>query len=156
MSNKVPKHKPSLRAQAQAQAEAAARAERRRNTVIGVIVGLGLVVLVVGTIGLLVASSGGDEAPEASPDAVALGCVSCHSVDGARSEGPTWAGLWGSEVRLTDGSTVLADEAYIRTAITDPHAQVAAGFSMAMPEVEVTPEEVDRLVAYIESLADEG
>ena len=92
--------------------------------------------------------------PPVSEDALALGCASCHSTDGARSEGPTWKGLYGSEVVLADGTAVTVDEAYLRRAILDPQADVAPGYSMAMPTVEVSDAELERLVAYIQTLSD--
>ena len=41
--------------------------------------------------------------------------------------GPTWKGLAGSRVKLVDGTTVTADNAYLRTAIEDPDRQIVAG-----------------------------
>ncbi len=42
------------------------------------------------------------------------GCVACHSTDGSILVGPSWKGVFGHEVTLADGSTVTADEAYLR------------------------------------------
>ncbi len=36
-------------------------------------------------------------------------CIACHSIDGSTIVGPTWKGLYGHEVTLTDGSKVTAD-----------------------------------------------
>ena len=57
-----------------------------------------------------------------------LGCTACHSAEGHPSVGPTWRGLFDSQRPLADGSTVLADEAYIRESILDPNAKIADGF----------------------------
>ena len=57
-----------------------------------------------------------------------FGCVSCHSVDGTPGAGPTWAGLYGHEVTLADGTVVTADDAYIRESIMSPNAKVVEGF----------------------------
>lgn len=89
-----------------------------------------------------------------------LGCVACHSIDGTRLVGPTWKGLYGSEVRLDDGSTVVADEAYLRESILEPDAKVVAGFPAGTMASAVEPfrqqlaqaRTVDALVAYIKSL----
>lgn len=90
--------------------------------------------------------------PEEGRDvAEELGCFSCHSTDGSRRVGPTWQGLWGSEVELADGTTVTADEEYIRTSILDPDAQQVAGFGV-MPDFDVSESELEALVAYIRSL----
>ena len=37
-----------------------------------------------------------------------------------KGTGPTWKGLYGSEVKLVDGTTVTADETYLKESITDP------------------------------------
>ena len=80
------------------------------------------------------------------------GCTSCHQVD-ADAVGPMWGGLWGSQVELEGGTTVLADEAYLRRAITEPDAERVAGYFVAMPKVSLTDEEVSAIIAYIASLA---
>jgi cytochrome c551/c552 len=85
------------------------------------------------------------------------GCLACHSTDGSRSQGPTWKGAAGSQVKLTDGATVTADAAYLRRSILDPDAQTVAGFPAALmaariPPGTVTEEEASAIVAYIETL----
>ena len=52
------------------------------------------------------------------------GCLSCHSIDGSSLVGPTWLGLYGNERQLDDGSTVVADDTYLRNAILKPGDQV--------------------------------
>lgn len=86
--------------------------------------------------------------------AEANGCVSCHTIDGARSMGPTWQGLAGSKVQLEGGYTVVADDAYLTRAIRDPRVQVRAGFENLMPVAygKLTDAEVADLVAYINDL----
>lgn len=58
-----------------------------------------------------------------------FGCIGCHSVNGTPGAGPTWQGLYGKERPLADGSTVLADDAYIRNSILLPNSQIAEGFN---------------------------
>ena len=43
----------------------------------------------------------------------ASGCAACHSFNGAAGIGPTWFGLFGSQVPISGDGTVTADEAYI-------------------------------------------
>ena len=83
------------------------------------------------------------------------GCLSCHSTDGSQSVGPTWLGLYGSQVPLEDGSTVVADEDYLRKSILDPEAQVAAGYPMIMPNAYdfLAQEDIDAVIAFIKSLS---
>jgi cytochrome c oxidase subunit II len=81
------------------------------------------------------------------------GCVGCHSVDGSSGVGPTWFGLYGSEVHLADGSTIIADDAFITESILDPKAKEVAGFSpTTMPAFELTDEEIANIIAYIKTL----
>ncbi len=83
------------------------------------------------------------------------GCVACHTTDGSRLVGPTWKGLWGSQVAvLTDGkeATVTADEDYIKRSIHHPPQEVVKGFAAQMPKVELKERDVDDLVAFIKTL----
>lgn len=81
------------------------------------------------------------------------GCASCHSgADNAR--GPSLAGIFGEEVELQDGRTVVVDEAYLRESIVNPQAKIVAGYSPIMPTFEgiISEEGLVQLVAYIKSL----
>jgi cytochrome c oxidase subunit 2 len=102
-------------------------------------------------------SSGGDTTttPAARGKAVAMraGCTSCHGATSIRALGPTWNGLAGSTVKLDDGSTVVADTAYLVESIRAPAAKKVAGYTGAMPVVQLSDDDVIALVAYIGSLA---
>ena len=86
------------------------------------------------------------------------GCPVCHTVDGSRLTGPSFLGLIGRSSELTDGSTAVADEAYIRQSILDPASQVVAGFEPIMPSFEgqLRDEEIDAIIAYFTSLSETG
>lgn len=84
------------------------------------------------------------------------GCAACHGRDGQGGVGPPWVGLAGSTVTLEDGSTVIADDAYLTRAITDPAAERVDGYTMQMPGNDLDAAEVAQLVAYIRALADAG
>lgn len=158
MSNGPRRQPASLRASAAQRAQDAARAAERERTRgqrrMAWIGGSVATVVVLAAILAFVVTRREAAPTPPSQDAVDLGCVSCHTTDGARSEGPTWKGLYGSTATLADGSTTTVDEAYLRRAITDPQAEVAMGYPTAMPSIEVTPTQVDRLVAYIRGLSD--
>ncbi|MFH1184413.1 MAG: cytochrome c oxidase subunit II [Chloroflexota bacterium] len=81
------------------------------------------------------------------------GCLACHSVDGTALSGPTWRGLYGSNVELSDGSTVVADVTYLIASIEDPGAQVALGFQPGiMPQYSLTEAQVNDIVSYLQTL----
>lgn len=85
------------------------------------------------------------------------GCVACHSQNGDSGVGPTWLGLFGHTVTLSDGSSVTADEAYIQKSIMDPNIQVVEGFQPGvMPQNFtdiLTEEQIKQLTAFIQSLS---
>jgi cytochrome c oxidase subunit 2 len=89
--------------------------------------------------------------------AASNGCAGCHTVDGGDGVGPTWQGLYGSEVTLADGSTVTADDAYITESIRDPSAKISEGFADIMPKTfaNMSDEDVNAIIAYIATLAAE-
>lgn len=80
------------------------------------------------------------------------GCVSCHSLDGSDSPGPTFEGLAGSTVELEDGSFVTADDAYLTESIVAPGVRVVAGYSIDMPRTTLEPDEVRDVVAFLRTL----
>ena len=82
------------------------------------------------------------------------GCLACHSVDGTRHIGPTWADLYLREQKLANGKTVVADEGYLTKSMMDPAAEVVAGYQNVMPTYQgkLTPPEVAAIVEYIKSL----
>jgi cytochrome c oxidase subunit II len=94
---------------------------------------------------------------EATPEqgralAQANGCFACHSEDGTTLIGPSFRGLYGREVELVDGSTLVADEDYIRRSILDPNAEVTAGFQPLMPPYQFSDSEIEAFVAYLREL----
>lgn len=82
------------------------------------------------------------------------GCNTCHMA-GDNQLGPSLYGLYGTEVKLKDGSTVIADEAYIRESILEPNKKLVAGYSPVMVAYKLPEEELNQLVAYIKSLKDQ-
>ena len=81
-----------------------------------------------------------------------IGCAGCHS--GIQVPAPRLQGLYGKTVTLQDGSTVVADEAYIRESILYPAKKIVAGFGEIMPTYDKRlsePQLLD-LIAYIRSM----
>lgn len=81
------------------------------------------------------------------------GCTACHSLTGGTIVGPTWLGLFGSQVELSNGTTVTADDAFISESITNPQAKIVKGFeSVQMVQYTFTPDELSAIVAYIKTI----
>lgn len=98
---------------------------------------------------------GGGESPVAAGEALftAKACATCHLHQGG-GLGPSLDGLFGHTVTLSDGSTVTADDAYIRESILTPTAKVVQGFQPVMPtfQGQLSEEQVMQLIQYIKSL----
>ncbi|HEX5810305.1 MAG TPA: c-type cytochrome, partial [Anaerolineales bacterium] len=83
----------------------------------------------------------------------ANGCAACHSINGAAGIGPTWFGLYGRQERITDGSVITVDDAYIHESIKAPQAKIVAGFeNQLMPVYDFTDEQIADIIAYIKTL----
>ena len=84
-----------------------------------------------------------------------LGCANCHA-SGSGIRAPNLSGVFGQTVPLANGSSVIADENYIRESIFFPTEKVVAGYDPIMPTYEgrIGEEEVLQLVAYIRSLGE--
>lgn len=89
------------------------------------------------------------------PVSTTAGCATCHSVDGTRIIGPTWNGLAGSQIRFTDGTTVTADDSYLRESIVNPDLRIVDGYTDDMPAslaAALSNDQIPALVAYIQTL----
>nr|HML84115.1 cytochrome c [Bacteroidales bacterium] len=88
-----------------------------------------------------------------------LGCVACHSQDGSKIVGPTFKNLYGAtrKVTLADGSTkeIVADEEYIKRAISDPNAEIVDGYQknlMQSYKTQLNDEEIKEVIDYLKGL----
>ncbi|MCA1589966.1 MAG: cytochrome c oxidase subunit II, partial [Acidobacteria bacterium] len=83
-----------------------------------------------------------------------LGCASCHA-GGATQRGAQLEGIYGKDIKLVGGQTVLVNDEYIRNSILNPGVQIVEGFQPIMPTFkgQVTEEQLVGLVAYIKSLS---
>lgn len=86
-----------------------------------------------------------------------LGCLACHSTDGTRGHGPTFAGLYGEEVPITGmDEKVIADDAYIEESIVNPTAKVVESYPPGyMPPYPIGKKEIKSLTMFIKTLANE-
>jgi cytochrome c oxidase subunit 2 len=84
-----------------------------------------------------------------------LQCVVCHSGD-AQARAPVLEGLYRRKVTLQDGSTVIADDDYLRESILQPDAKIVAGYQRPslMPSYEglISEEELLQLLAFLRTL----
>ena len=78
------------------------------------------------------------------------GCVDCHEANRA----PSLQGQYGQPVLLTDGSTVTADDNYIRQKLLTPAATIPVGYAPIMPSFagRLSEEDILNLIAYIKSI----
>jgi cytochrome c oxidase subunit 2 len=83
-----------------------------------------------------------------------FGCSGCHGGHGT-TRAPPLEGLYGSPVPLSNGTTVIADDAYLGDSILQPGKQIVASYAPVMPSFAgvISPGDVAKLVAYIKSLA---
>jgi cytochrome c551/c552 len=87
-------------------------------------------------------------------------CNVCHTTNGERAAGPTLKGLFGSQVKLINGQTVVADTGYLQQSIIDPDSQIVSGYGPSVMSAALSDftaqlnagDTVNALVAYIESL----
>lgn len=96
---------------------------------------------------------GDDLATQGQRLAESLGCLACHSIDGSKGVGPSWQGLYGETVTLADGSTVKADEGYIKDSVVNPGAKIVKGYAAVMPAFTPSDQELNALIAFIKSKA---
>ena len=82
-----------------------------------------------------------------------LACITCHKND-STGRGPSLLGVFGSQVELTDGHKVTADENYLRESIMNSQAKIVKGYQGIMPAFQgmVSEENLMQLIAYINTL----
>ena len=80
------------------------------------------------------------------------GCSGCHGPN-ASVHAPDLDGLYGRAVHLADGSTVIADDRYIRDSILLPQSKLVAGFAPVMPSFagQIGEDDLLALIAYLKS-----
>lgn len=82
-------------------------------------------------------------------------CAACHSDDGSPRIGPTYKGVFGHEVELSNGEKIIADENYIKESILNPQAKIVKGFeTMVMPPYagQLNDEELMAIIEYVKSV----
>jgi cytochrome c oxidase subunit II len=85
-----------------------------------------------------------------------LRCATCHRpAAGQPARCPPLEGLFGTMVVLADGSTVKADDAYLRESILRPNAKIVKGYQAMMPpfQGQIGEEGMNDLLAFLKSLS---
>ena len=86
-----------------------------------------------------------------------LNCSGCHA-ENSSVHAPDLHNLFNHRVHLSDGRTVIADEAYLRDSILQPGRDVVAGFQPVMPSFQgqLSEPQLVELLAYLKSLSGSG
>ncbi len=83
-------------------------------------------------------------------------CTVCHSLGGDAGVGPAWQGLFGRMEKLSDGTAVVVDDAYLRESILNPNVKIVEGFAPdLMPEDfgdRLSEEQLASIIAYLRTL----
>lgn len=81
-------------------------------------------------------------------------CSTCHSIDGSKIVGPSLKGLYGRNEKMSDGSAIVADDAYIKESILNPNAKIVEGYAAAMPPYagQLKDEQIADLIEYFKTL----
>jgi cytochrome c oxidase subunit 2 len=81
-----------------------------------------------------------------------LACNTCH-LDNGQGRGPSLESVFGSQVALTNGAVINADESYLRESILNPQAKLVEGYGPQMPTFQglVSEESVMALIEYVKS-----
>jgi cytochrome c oxidase subunit 2 len=99
--------------------------------------------------------STGNEPPEEAGRKLfeSMRCDTCHKA-APDARGPSLNGLFGRQVVLKDGNTVVANEDYIRESILKPLSKVVKGFDPIMPTYagQLGEEQILQILAYIKTL----
>jgi cytochrome c oxidase subunit 2 len=102
--------------------------------------------------------SGGDESMTARGEALfgQYGCSTCHLPNG-KGRGPSLVGVYNSIVKLQGGTTVKADDAYIRESVLNPRAKIVDTYPTIMPtfQGQISEEGLLQIIAYVKSLEKE-
>lgn len=85
-------------------------------------------------------------------------CAGCHS-EGTRTKGmygPAFQGLYGAKRPLEDGTTVVANAAYLRESILNPTAKIVKGYNAEMPSFQgiLTDTDIESVILFVKSLGE--
>jgi cytochrome c oxidase subunit II len=89
-------------------------------------------------------------------------CMSCHYAgkEGAKGPGPSYNGSWGKPVQLSSGEEIPFNEQFVKDSVRNPAAQKRKGYENAAampayPKNQLKDEQLEAIIAFIESLKDQ-
>ena len=93
----------------------------------------------------------------------AMHCMSCHTLDGGKRIGPSFADLWTAPRMVRRNGqleSVVADEAYVRESILQPQAAIVEGYENANRMVDITQtlneQQIEAVVGFLKKLKQTG
>jgi cytochrome c oxidase subunit 2 len=81
-------------------------------------------------------------------------CLTCHSLDGSKLVGPSVKGIYGRSEKMSDGSSIIANDEYIKESILNPSAKLVEGYPAAMPPYagQLNDQQLADLIEYFKTL----
>lgn len=79
-------------------------------------------------------------------------CMSCHSLTADADLAPSFKGIYGRTEKMSDGSVITVDDAYLRESIVHPNAKLVDGYEDLMPEPILTDQEVEEMIQYLKTI----
>lgn len=80
------------------------------------------------------------------------GCAACHGRNGQGVTAPSWQGIYLEQIPLDGGERVLGDEDYLFRSITQPQEQIVEGWTIKMPENDLSDDQIESVIAFIKEL----
>jgi cytochrome c oxidase subunit 2 len=82
-----------------------------------------------------------------------FGCNNCHA-NVSTPRAPSLLGIFGTKRVFTDGTSLVADDAYLRESILRPYGHITAGYDESMPayDGQINESEVLDLIAFIKTM----
>ena len=83
-----------------------------------------------------------------------LACDTCH-LDTGQGRGPSLKDVFGKSVELSDGTTAVVNEAYLRESILNSQAKIVKGFQPLMPTFQglISEEGLVALIEHVKSMS---
>jgi cytochrome c oxidase subunit II len=86
------------------------------------------------------------------------GCAVCHTTTGVTLVGPSFKDVYGNQFETAEGTTITADDAYIKESILTPNVSVIKGFQPVMTPYAgiLDDKKIEAITAWLKTLSDKG